>query len=225
MSVLGAGEGAPNAIADGAIADDARRALLDAQRQLQEEATRPWPGQLYGRIAAILFVAGVFGCVLNYFFEEPRPGGLYWVIAAAALASAVISYAAPWERFPRAAFHTVFAAAAIEIAAAVLVADMELQILYVYMIVAVAFAFGRREVAVWITITALLLLLPLVQYADDPDGVDQVLRHFSLTLPVVAVVGAVITYLRERREAQQTRMRWFAEETIDTALRIAPERE
>ena len=209
---------------DPAVAEDARSALLDAQRQLQEEAASPWPGQLYGRISAILFVAGVFGCVLNYFFEEPRPGALYWVIAAAALASAAVSFTAPWDRFPRAVFHAVFGMAAIEIGAAVLVADMQLEILYVYMIVAVAFAFGRREVIAWIAITAMLLLLPLVKYADDPDGVDRVLRHFSLTLPVIAVVGAVITYLRERREAQQNRMRWFAEETIDTALRMTRER-
>ena len=131
----------------------------------------------------------------------------------------------PWERLPRAAFHLVIAFAAVEIAAAVQVADMELEILYVYMIMVVAFAFGRREVVGWVLVTGLLLLLPLAKYANDPDGVDRVFRHFSLTFPVIAVTGAVITYLRERREAQQARLHWFAEETINTALRMTGERE
>ena len=227
MSVAGAGEGSSRHEGSPEEADDPRATLLEAQRELQWEKEQwlTWPGNLYGRISALLFVAGVFGCVLNYFFEEPRPGPLYWVIAVVALCSAVVTYMVPWERLPRAAFHLVIAFAAVEIAAAVQVADMELEILYVYMIMVVAFAFQRREVAAWTAITALLLLLPLAKYANDHDGVDQVFRHFSLTLPVIAIVGAVITYLRERREDQQTRMHWFAEETIDTALRMTRERE
>jgi hypothetical protein len=81
-----------------APAGEYRHALVRARQALKREAIDPWPAVRYGHLAGALFIVGALGAIPNYFLEEPRPDALYWVVVAAALASAAICLAVPWER-------------------------------------------------------------------------------------------------------------------------------
>ena len=109
--------------------DDGREAIGKARAAVADERVDPWLAYRFGRLAGILFIAASIGSIPNYFLEEPRPEGLYWLVVLAALASGVICLAVSWGRLPRRTVHLVCAAAALEILAVTLTADAELEVL------------------------------------------------------------------------------------------------
>lgn len=191
----------------------ARARVLISERERQDTARLQ-----HGRLAGVLFLVG--GLAYLPAVVEVDGANQLGVLAvtAAAVSSGLLMLALPWERMTAAALHLLVLVADIEISAAIWAADPATGAFFILLAVFSAYAFeDRRHVAVHVALFGLLLLLPV---AYDRDQSSDIVRLALLYWPIAALAAAMVTFLRERAEAQERLVRQFAAEAIDVAGRL-----
>ncbi len=172
----------------------------------------------HGRVAGVLFLVGGLA-YLPAVVEVDGANELgVLAVTAVAVCSGLIMLALPWGRMTPASLHLVVVVADLEISAAIWAADPATGAFFILLAVFSAYAFeARQHVAVHVALFGMLLLFPVVY---DPDQSADIVRLALLYWPIAALAAAMVTYLRERAEAQERLMRQFAAEAIDVADRL-----
>ena len=155
----------------------------------------------HGNVAGVLFVAGSIGLVPSLLFADPSQPAAVLVLTVLACASGALCLAAPWERLSRRWFHLVAATATIEIALAAGLADHAYSWLYLLVAVYAAYTFTtRREIALQALLICAALLAPLVYESGTTDAT---LTRALAAIPSLLLAAGLVTYMRERVEAER----------------------
>jgi hypothetical protein len=173
--------------------------------------------QRYGRLGALLFVAGSLTTLPAAFLIEPVPGADIAFVTTMGLASGIACWFLPWERMPGWSLDVVTTVGTLEVLVACHAVDETYRILYVLVVVFAALALPTRErVLVQVAIVMLALAEPI---AHD-TGSREHARMALLFTPVLVIVAAAVRYLRETLETRDLASRQFAREAIELAIRL-----
>ena len=182
-----------------------RRALSDGWPPIDREDEQL---RRFGRIAAVLFIAGSVCAIPSILVREPAPPPTIYLLTALAVASGLVCLAIPWERLSRRWFHALAVAAIVEVALAVGLGDRAFAWFYVFIAIFAAYVFtSRRAIAAHVVLVCAALLLPAVY---DPDSANDTLVRGFVAMPVLILAAAIVTYLRECLEANQDAYRRLA---------------
>src|SRR2546423_7963245 len=164
----------------------------------------------YGLTAGVLFVVAAlatFPVALDY-YDSSR--WAVYVMTIVAVCSGLICLALPWERLPPFSLHVLPIAAGLEISAVVRATDPVAGVLFVLVALFAAYAFrSRAQIGAHLALIGLFLFAPLLYVAHAQSST---VHHALFELPTIVLAAGLVTYLRERTEAQEQTLRRFAGE-------------
>lgn len=193
------------------------RLLLSEREQMDAARLR------YGRLAGVLFILGGVAYRLSALELADSNHLAVYIVTAVAISCGVICGALPWERLPNASLHVVVVVADVVVVGAVWATDPVTGAFFILVGVFAAYAVQtRRQILAHVVLIGLLCFVPLLY---EPSAQASVVRSALLYLPITALAAGVITYLCERAEVQEQRLRSFAAEAIDIAESLLGDRE
>jgi uncharacterized membrane protein len=196
----------------------ARRTLERARGLLSERERKDATRLQYGRLAGVLFTVGALAYLLAALEVKDSDRLAVYIVTAAVICSGVICSALPWRRLPDASLHVLVIIADLEVGVAVWATDPVTGAFFILVGVFAAYAVeSRRQIVAHLVFIGLLFFAPLLY---DAAAHAQTVRHALLFLPITLLAAGMVTYLRERTEKQERRLRTFAAEAIDVAARL-----
>ena len=198
---------------------ETRRTVVRARQALlahgSDESRRR---RRYGLVAGVLFVVAALTTLPAGLDMEHSARWAVYVLTFVAVSSGLVCLMLPWERLPPYSLHVLPLAAGLEISAVIRATDPAAGVLFVLVAVFAAYAFASRaQIAVHLTLIGLFLFAPLLYV---PDAQSSTIHHGLLELPTIVLAASLVTYLRERTEAQEQTLRRFAGEAIEIAARM-----
>ena len=149
---------------------------------------------------------------------EPAPEWEDHLIGLGSVLTGVAAIYAPWDRMSSSWLHVALIVATVEIALGVGVFSDDFAFYYVLVAIYVAYVVRDPQVLVAYALFLALALLAPLAYADE-DTKEQA-HHILVTLPVMAIAGATVRYLRDTLERREAEYRTFAHEAVELAERI-----
>ena len=182
----------------------------DAAMQAPEESEARRRAAI-GRVAGLLFcAAGVVNIPSSLVLRDPPSALVIAGLSLVGLSSGVICLLLPWRRLAWRWLHATAVLATGEVALSVWALGHPAVFTWYYVLIAAAvgYAFSDyRQLAAHVLVVALAIAAPLL-YAADPSG-DGVPRTV-LAIAIVAATAALVMWLREQLEANQSELRELA---------------
>jgi diguanylate cyclase (GGDEF)-like protein len=158
----------------------------------------------FGRIAGLLFLAGGVVAIPSNLLHDPPHDATVYLLTLLALASGVICLRVPWHRLSASWLHVVTIAATVEVALAVGFGDWSFSWYYTFIAVYAAYIFASRgAIAGHVGFACLALLAPVAYYSDPREA----FMYALVGTPTIVIAAAVVMYLREQLEKEQTAYR------------------
>jgi diguanylate cyclase (GGDEF)-like protein len=155
-----------------------------------------------GRLGGLLICLGALLAALNSLTLDPTPAGWVFAVIGLALATGLACLVVDWERLPPVWLHAVPIAATLEVTAVAWGSGLRGTLYaWLYMVIGMMVAYvsrSRRVAGAYLALVAVCLAAPIVDPFVDSDDA---LRSILVGIPSVALVMALVTYLRERAEA------------------------
>ncbi len=171
-----------------------------------------------GQLGGWLFLAGSLFSFPAGLLLEPMPAASSHLLGIAGMITAVACLFAPWQRLSPNWLHLLLLFGTLQIALAVRIFSDDFAFYYVLVAAYAAYLVrDRRVLGAYFGLFTLALLAPLVY---DGDNAREQAHHITVILPVLLIVGTLVTYLRETLEARERRYRRFALEAVTLAGRL-----
>lgn len=161
----------------------------------------------YGTLAGVLFALGALLSVPSSLLADaPAPLACY-LLTAGGVASEIICFLLPWERYPLSVFHLVAVIATLEVVVVVRLFDPFYTYLFFVVAIYVAYIFpSPREVIPHLCFICFAIALPLIY---DRGHFTEALRFTLFAEPIVISGAAMVSYLRlelDHREREYARL-------------------